>query len=601
VEESKEKTKPSEVRVWHSRDERTIPMQEVQKQRDKNRSYLSAWHLNSNRFVRLGTDLMERVSLVRGERFATETRREAYRFENMFDRPRHDIYLINTESGERQVILEEVWHFEGSSATGRYLLYFKDGHYRSYDTQQEKHACLTCDVPTSFVNEDFDIPVRKENPPWGFAGWLKEDRAVLLYDKFDIWSVAPDGSQAENLTKGARSEIVHRYLRLDPEEKFIDSENPIYVSQAGYWSKKSGYAQVILASGTTPPRTEQLIWMDKQLSRLTKAKDAHSYAYVIEAFDESPDYYAAGPQLREARRITNTNPFQEDYFWGRSELIDYRNGQGKRLQAVLTYPAEYRTGQRYPMIVYVYEQLSRQVHRYSVPSERRPYNAAVFSTQGYFVLRPDIVYANRDPGVSAVDCVSAAVKEALTNEAIDPSKVGLVGHSWGGYEASFIPTQTDIFAAAVAGAPLTNFFSFYGTFHWRPGMPESQHFETGQGRMEVPFWEDMDAYIRNSPAIFIDQLKTPMMLFFGDADGTVDWHQGVEFYNYARRAGKELVMLVYPGEDHGARKKENQIDYHRRILSWFGHYLKGEEAPAWISEGVTALERERQLKKAKKK
>jgi hypothetical protein len=133
-----------------------------------------------------------------------------------------------------------------------------------------------------------------------------------------------------------------------------------------------------------------------------------------------------------------------------------------------------------------------------------------------------------------------------------------------------------MFAAAVAGAPITNFLSFAGAIHWTPGIAEFDHWETGQARMGVPFWEDMEAYIRNSPAAKVHELRTPMLMEFGDADGTVDWHQGIEFYNFARRAGRDdFVMLVYPGEDHGLRKKENQIDYHRRINQWFGPLAQG--------------------------
>jgi dipeptidyl aminopeptidase/acylaminoacyl peptidase len=249
------------------------------------------------------------------------------------------------------------------------------------------------------------------------------------------------------------------------------------------------------------------------------------------------------------------------------------------------------------MIVYIYERLSQGVHTYVVPSERSSYNTSVFTANGYFVLQPDIVFRPRDPGVSATECVTAAVRKVLESGMVDPKRVGLVGHSWGGYEASFIPTRTRLFAAAVAGAPLTNFFSMFGTVHWNQGMPETEHFETGQARMEVPYWVDMEAYVRNSPVMFVHQLQTPMLVFFGDKDGTVDWHQGVELYNYARRAGKLLVMLVYQGENHSAREKPNQIDYSRRVLQWFGHFLKGEEAPTWIARGVTVLERDREVKR----
>lgn len=596
AEKSKKKEKVSDVQIWHANDERTIPMQEKNKSRDKARSFLSAWHLDDNRFVQLGTDLMARTGVVRGDRFITEADGKPYRFDNMFDRPRYDIYLVDAASGERKKVLSEVWDFEGSSATGRYLLYFQDAHYRVYEIEKGRHICLTCGIESSFVDEDYDTPVRKEDPPYGFAGWLEDDSAVLLYDKFDIWAVTPDGEESFNLTGGAANELVHRFLQLDREAKAIDPSKPLYVSQFGYWTKQSAFAALDISAGLSRPAKQAQSLSDKRLSRLIKAKDAGTLAFISEDFDDSSDYFVTEEGFGETKQVTATNPFQAEFTWGRSEVIDYKNAQGQRLQAALYYPAGFDPAKKYPMIVYVYERLSDGVHSYSAPSERRPYNETVFTSQGYFVLKPDITYRDRDPGLSALDCVTAAVNKALETGSIEASKVGLVGHSWGGYEASFIPTQTDLFAASIAGAPLTNFLSFYGTFHWGPGMPESQHFETGQARMDVPYWEDLDAYIRNSPVLSIDKLNTPMMLFFGDADSVVDWHQGVEMYNYARRAGKNLVMLVYPGEDHGARQKQNQIDYHRRVLQWFGHYLKGEEAPQFITEGVTALERERFLK-----
>jgi dipeptidyl aminopeptidase/acylaminoacyl peptidase len=96
----------------------------------------------------------------------------------------------------------------------------------------------------------------------------------------------------------------------------------------------------------------------------------------------------------------------------------------------------------------------------------------------------------------------------------------------------------------------------------------------------------------------IQDLRTPMLMMFGDADGTVDFRQGVEFYNYARRAGRQdFVLLVYPGEDHHPRKEENIVDYQRRVLEWFGHYLKGQPAPKWMTEGMSWLERKERIAK----
>ena len=126
-------------------------------------------------------------------------------------------------------------------------------------------------------------------------------------------------------------------------------------------------------------------------------------------------------------------------------------------------------------------------------------------------------------------------------------------------------------------APLTNMMSMSVSIYWNTGQTNAWIFHESQGRMDRPFWQDVDTYIKNSPVFQIDKLKTPLLVTFGDEDGAVDWNQGVELYNAARLAGKPVVMLVYPGENHGLAKKPNQVDYHYRILEWFGHYLKGEK------------------------
>tara|TARA_Y100000031_G_scaffold110929_4_gene122286 strand:- start:1046 stop:3817 length:2772 start_codon:yes stop_codon:yes gene_type:complete len=587
---------PAEVDVWHADDRRIIPMQRVQLQRDRARSLLSVWHLDANRFVQLGTDLMEELTLLEGQATAVARYTDPYTFTNMFGRRWLDLDLIDVETGARTKAVERVRHDHGGSATGRYLLYFKDGDFWSYDVTGGQSANLTGDVPAAFANAEFDYPT-EERPAYGVAGWTPADDAVLLYDRYDLWRVAPDGSSHERLTDGAEADVRYRYLDVgnDDDVPGIDLGGPIYLSAYGQWTKQSGFARIV--PGASEP--ERLVWRESRVSRLMKADAAERFAYVAERFDDSPDFFAAGLDLSNPRQISETNPFQADYAWGRSELVDYATPAGDRLQGALFYPADYEPGRQYPMIVYVYELRSQMVHGYVAPSERSPYNASVFTSQGYFVLQPDIIYRDRDPGVSATECVEAAVAEVLETGLVDPARVGLVGHSWGGYETAFIPTQTDTFAAAIAGAPLTNFFSMFGTIHWNQGMPESSHFETGQARMDVPYWDDMEAYFRNSPVMFITDLETPMLLAFGDADGTVDWHQGVEMYNYARRAGKEVVMLVYADENHSLRQKPNQIDYHHRVLDWFAHYLKGEDAPAWITKGVSVLDRERELEERK--
>lgn len=582
---------PTTVLVWHASDIEIIPEQEVRADRTRRENYLAAWHLSSRAFVQLGNELTEDVSVVEGDRLAVGTDRTPYDSDRMFGPEYRDIYVIDVQTGERTKIKERVEFNLGASSGGRYLLYLENDHIWTYEFSSGRHTNITEGVPTAFVNleDDHTVP---QKPPFGVAGWSEGDRTVLLYDKYDIWELRPDGSRAVRLTEGAADSVRNRRVWLDPEAKFLDTSEPIYVYLYGEWSKKYGYG--ILRPGGD---LQRLVWLDADVGRLTKAEDADVYAYVVQDFDDSPDYFVAGPELVDGRQVTETNPFQGEYAWGRSELIEYRNTWGRKLQGALFYPANYEPGRRYPMIVYIYEIRSPSVRTYSVPSNRSAYNTAVFTSQGYFVLQPDIVYRDRNPGLSAVAAIEPAVRTVLETGMIDPERVGLMGHSWGGYQTAFTVTQSDLFAAAVAGAPLTNLVSMYLSVYWNSGSTDARIFEISQGRMEVPFWEDTDSYIANSPVFHIENMNTPLLVAHGTEDGAVDFNQGVEFYNAARRAGKDFVLLVYEGENHSNSKKSNQIDYHTRVVEWFGHYLKDEPAPQWISEGVSYLEQQEARKK----
>jgi dipeptidyl aminopeptidase/acylaminoacyl peptidase len=540
--------------------------------------------------VQLGTDRIEEVTRVEGDRVAIGIDETPYDDERMFGPSYADIDLIDTRTGEARQVIERVEYFFGASPGGRYLLYLRDDHYHAYDIRRDRDINITAGVPTVFVDVEDDHTV-EQKPPFRFAGWTEDDQSVLLYDKYDVWRVRPDGSGGDRLTEGRADRVIHRYARVgwDEGQEAIVPDEPAYYNVTGEWSKKNGYA----VSSRLDRRPERRIWLDARVNRLQKADDADVFVYAAESFADSPDYFAARGRLTTGAQVTRTNPFQGDYLWGRSELIEYQNTRGQRLQGALFYPAGYEPGRQYPMITYIYEIRSSSVNQYYVPSERSAYNTAVWTGQGYFVFQPDIVYRDRNPGLSAVEALVPAVERVLETGMVDPERVGLVGHSWGGYQTAFVPTQTDLFAAAVAGAPLTELTSMYLSVYWNFGGPDARIFEISQGRMEVPPWEDWESYRANSPVHHIEALDTPMLVAFGDEDGAVDWDQGIVFYNAARRAGKDLVLLVYEGENHGLAEEANQIDYHRRINQWFGHYLKGEPAPAWMSTGVPFLEQEK--------
>ncbi len=582
------------VDVWHWRDTEVMAHQVKSATQNGRRNMLAAWHVDSNNLTPLGNEFTEQVTPLKRGNLAYAAEWKEYAMDRSIGRPAADIYLVDLGSGQRTKIKDKLPEdrYLQASPGGRYLLYLENDQYFIVDISTHAAVNITKNIKTSFVDHESDETV-KQKPPFGVAGWTKNDAEVILYDKFDLWKVSPDGSHPVRLTDGASEQLRHRYVRLSADDEFIDLEKPVYLSLFGIWSKKSGYA--VLKPGVPAP--ERLVLADKSVERLAKASDAPVFDYMSETFEESPNLFVGGPDLKDAKRVTDTNPFQSKYAWGRSELIEYKSSNGTRLQGILDYPAGYEAGKKYPMIVYMYEKLSDGLHRYNAPSERSYYSVSAMTSHGYFVLQPDIVFTKREPGLSVADCVTAAVKKVQEKGAVD--KVGIVGHSWGGFDASFLATHTTIFSAAIAGAPITDLISNYGNHHWSSGIAETDHIETGQQRMEVPIYEDLQAYIRNSAVFGVSTMTTPLMIEVGDADGTVFYHQGIELYNIARRARKNVVLLVYGGEDHGLRKKADQVDYQRRIFAWFGYYLKGDPAAKWITEGESYLDHQRDLKKTK--
>lgn len=608
------------LQIWHTKDVRLIPEQQVSQGRDEARSLLAVWHLDDARAVVLGSDLMASAQLSHGWTYALEDISEPYPWGAKFGRPYHDVWAIDADTGERRRILTRV-RYEWPSEGGEWLVSWDGAAYHGLHMASGETRDLTSELDAEFADTDYDTPT-DVTPPRGFGpgDWLRDDAAVLLYDEHDIWRVALDGSGGERLTRGAETGLTHRLTRVtdpgdrdeDPgpdapdrgDEPGIDPDARPYLSLYDERTEQRGYAR--LAAGWAEAGdevvAETLLLLDAYVAGLARADSADVFLYRAERFDDPPDVFVAGPGLADPVRATEINPFIDEVAWGRAEVVDFVSETGRALQFTLLLPADHEEGVAAPTIVYTYEILTPQTHFFRVPSEREYYNFTAWTQHGYAVLLPDIVYRARDPGVSALESVRAAVAKAVDMGVTDPDAVGLIGHSWGGYQATFLPTRTDIFAASVAGAPLTDFVSFMGQLHWNPGIAEVSHWETGQARMEVPFWEDPDAHRRNSPIHEVHNMETPLLMAFGNEDGVVDWDQGTEFFNFARRAEKQMVLLVYEGEDHGFREEPNQRDYHRRILEWFGHYLKGAPAPAWITDGVPlhALEEEKKRVAVKK-
>jgi dienelactone hydrolase len=572
---------PAEMEIWRSTDERTLPTQKRDERNDERRNDLFVWHLDSARTLRLTDKTLDGPRVVADGRLVLATNDDAYAFAGMFGRGRVDLYAIDPDTGERQVAAQGIGFPYGASSMGRYVHYYRSGHFYAFDLERGSTLALSVDVGMRFANEAYDHPV-PELPSYGVSGWTDGDASLLVYDEFDLWELPIDGTP-RRLTEGRDEQIVHRIARLDPDADPVDLDQDLFLTLRGKWTLQHGVAR--LSQG----RVERLVYQDDNVARFAKAENADVYAYVAQDFDDSPDYFVGGG-FDGTRQVTHTNPFQQDYAWGHTELIQYSNHNGVPLHGALFYPANYDPSQTYPMIVYIYEFRSQSAKQYAVPSHRNYYNPAVWTAEGYFVLQPDILFDSRDPGVSSAKTLELAVAAAVETGMVDAGKVGLIGHSWGGYQAQFVPTFTDVFAASVSGAGISNLVTMYGSIFWVAGAPESGHFEVGQERMEVPYYIDPEAFMRNSAVFNIESLNTPLLMEVGDSDQNVDWRQSIELYNVARRAEKPVTMLVYYGEDHGLRQEENQADYQRRILEWFDHHLRGGEAASWIDEEMPWLE-----------
>ncbi len=501
---------------------------------------------------------------------------------------------------KKKLILKKVrWVYSPSYDGTRLLFYKNDGNFYTVEVPTGRIFNLTEKIPTSFIDKEDDHNVK--NPPvrqYNF-GWSRDGKFVLLRDGWNLWKVSYNGKKFYNLTPDAKkreTQYMYAFI-LEKDFEGFQEDVPLYVSIFGKWNKKSGIARLNLRK---PGKREILFWEDAVFRRLIKAEKADVFLYTRETYKDFPDYYVTDLSFRNGKRVTEANPQQKDYLWtsGRM-LIEYKNSEGKRLQAALFLPANYEKGKKYPTIVYIYEKLSSRLNSYPMPREYG-FDIARYTSDGYAVLLPDIVYKVNSPGLSSVDCILAAVKAAIKTGVVDENRLGIHGHSWGGYQTAFIITQTDIFKAAVAGAPLTNMISMYSSIYWNTGSCNQPIFESSQGRFKGGYWDYLEDYIKNSPVFNATRVKTPLLMLHNDKDGAVDWNQGIEYYNTLRRLHKFVIMLEYKGENHGLRKKENRIDYGIRMKEFFDHFLKGKPAPEWMIKGVPYLKLKKHLKERKK-
>lgn len=579
------------VQVWNAADKELFPSRYSYGSVEDN-PRLVCWRPQNNHFSQIGDDQHPAAILSGNQQFALvynpDTNKPSFKQEA--DR---DYYLLDLKTGMKTLFLKQqlgTFGYLFLSPNGKYVVYFRQHNWWIYSFARATHTNITLKTGVSFYDDSNDEP--QEPNPYGYAGFTANDESLLLYDQFDIWQFKPNEGTFEKLTSGREKQQIFRLTDIEKgnidnvvfKAKVIDLEHDLLLSVQAIDNSQSGYFKL-----DKKRKLSSVVFEHKKVNSLYKAKQTNSFMYMQQDFNQPPSLVIKKDNA-SSKVIYKSNSQHGLYGWGKSELIDYTNSKGTALKGVLFYPFNYDPQRQYPMIVHVYQKQTKTLHTYVNPTllNGSSFNPTYYTSQGYFVLLPDIVYEIGSPGFSATDCVIAATNAAMETASIDKTKIGLTGHSYGGYETDFIVTQTNLFAAAVAGSGITDLTSGYLSMNVGYKNTSSWRYEYQQMRMGKRLFEDYEGYQKNSPINWVSEVTTPLLSYSGAGDTQVDPYQTMEFYQALRRLKKEHVMLLYPKENHNILGSENQIDLTHKISDWFGYYLKGGKKPDWFEpEGDT--------------
>ena len=570
--------------IWHG-DDPFIKTHEIQTWNSrKNHLYMAVYHFGRRaRWVQLGDKTVPDVQIRHNKNIVLASSNIPYARERTWDGTLRDWYTIDLDSGDKTQFLTSSRYSPQLSNGGKFAAYYSNQHWSLYDVERNSSRNLTADLDTPFYNEDHDYPYPV--PGYGVAGWTSVDAHVLIYDKFDIWTFDTRNGNANNIT-GGEGRAENRIFRIERVEEnwdaFSTDEDLLLTS---YHDVKKNFG--FYSTGITDSDVTELLEEDKKFTFVSKARGSDEMLYKREAYDEFPNLWVADSWLfEETAQQTNLNEnLSELWNWGKAELVDWLSTDGTYMQGVVIKPDDYDPNKRYPVMTYYYRFFTNRLHDFN---EARTNHRPVFAqyvSDGYVVFLPDVRFEIGRPGFAATKSVVPGVQKLVELGIADPDKLGLHGHSWSGYQTAFIVTQTDIFDAAVSGAPVSNMTSAYSGIRWASGLARQFQYEQTQSRIGAPLVEAPLTYIENSPVFYADKITTPMLIQHGDDDGAVPWYQSIEMYLAMRRYDKDVIFLQYHGEPHHLQKFENKLDYAIRMKEYFDFYLKDEGKPEWIISG----------------
>lgn len=395
------------------------------------------------------------------------------------------------------------------------------------------------------------------NPAWSpdgkqvaFIGGLMSDEGVT---GGDIFTLPVSGGELRNLTPQRKSSpSMLRWLR----------------SGQILFSEHTDGAIGIALLDPSGPEVKPL-WTEPSKLALSVTSDAKNSAVIRESFSQPPEIWT-GP-IGQWNEITHLNG-ELHPFWGEAKRLHWMN-EGFRVQGWLLYPRGYDPARRYPLVVSVHGGPASALESHWPGTWDYE---TMLAAAGYFVFYPNprgsygqgerFTRANvRDFGYGDLRDILAGVNEVLRTAPADPDRIGITGWSYGGYMTMWANTQTQMFRAAVAGAGVANFQSYYG--------------ENEIDQWMIPYfgasvYDDPAIYARSSPITFIKNVKTPTLILVGERDGECPLPQSYEYWHALEALGVENEFVVYAGEGHRISKPANRRDINRRAIAWFDAHLK---------------------------
>lgn len=583
------------VEVWNYKDGRLYTQQEVRMEDEKKRAYAVIYHTDTEAFTPLASPEVPDVQFgdQKNAAYALGIDETPYLQEiSWTGGARKNVYLLETESGTSTLIAEGVDSSPDPSFSpnAQYVYWYSrpDSLWMIYSIDNQTTYSLTDNEQVKVFDELNDRPMYARS--YGSATWTENDQHILIYDRYDIWKIDPSSPQpATNLTNGRADRLRYRFISLNSEARFIAEDANILLHVFDEKTKQSGYARLNLAEGSL----ETIVMDDVYFSsRPLKAKEANVLVTTQESYRMFPDLVQTDTNFQQISRISEANPQQSEYYWGTNELYTWTSFDGQQLTGMLVKPEGFDPSKQYPLMVNFYEKSSDGLHRHRAPSPpRSSINYAYYNSKGFIIFNPDVPYRIGYPGESAYNSVVSGVTALIDEGFIDKERIGIQGHSWGGYQIAYLLTRTNLFACAEAGAPVVNMFSAYGGIRWGSGMSRMFQYEQTQSRIGGTIWEYPLRYIENSPLFTTDKIETPVLILHNDDDGAVPWYQGIEFFVALRRLGKPAWMLNYNGEPHGLTKRQNKKDFSLRMSQFFDHYLLDTPEPVWMNKGLTPLQK----------